>query len=279
MAKKKKKKNRYSRHGDIMESKPVVFTMAILGILIGIFFIVSQNDNKPISRSEAVAYSGTFEKYDITGKNHREICLQDGTSYWVYPHTETQAFRTKMNSLEKGTKLYILVNPNNDYVAEIKTDTEELLNFEISQKEIDSYDNGYIILGIVACLAGVFLIIYEIASICYKRKEAIRRREKRNNRVAQTTDKSLRAADLSVKSRILLEARADNYQICYRRVKSVNELVINNLVYDERKGLIEFEHKLFAVIDGHTIEAGYDQDGYSYIRFDRTRIAEKKRFI
>ncbi len=261
-----------------MNSKPAVLFVAIASILLGIFFIVSQGANKPIPRSEAVSYSGEFEEYEVW-RNYRTIHFKDGSSYEVYAHTETQAFQNMMKSLEKGTRLYILVNPNNECVVEIRTDTKELLNFETSQAEIDSYDNGYIAIGIVACFGGVFLIAYVIGSSNYKRKEDARHLEKTQKRVKGKNDPAIRRADRSVKSKILLEASVKEYSICYRRVKSVNELVINGIVYDEKKGIIEFEHNLSAVIDEHTIEAGYDEDSYSYIMFDGERIAEKKRII
>ena len=41
----------------------------------------------------------------------------------------------KLIDQEKGND-----KPNNEYVVEIRTDKDELLNFETSQKEIDSYD-------------------------------------------------------------------------------------------------------------------------------------------
>lgn len=275
---KQKSSNRHSYADYIMQSKSAVLTLAILTILLGIFFIISQGVNKPITRSEAVSYSGEFEEYEVWS-NYRTIHFKDGSSYEVYPHTETQAFQNMMKSLEKGTKLYILVNPNNECVIEIKTETEELLNFETSQKKIDLYDNGYIAIGIAACLAGVFLIAYVIGSSNYKRKEDARHLKKAKARIEGQSDLAIRSADYSVKSKILLEAMIGKYTICYRRIKNVNELVINDIVYDEKKGIIEFEHNLSAVIDGHTIEAGYDNESYSYIIFDGERIAEKKRLI
>jgi len=275
---KSKKSKKHSLGDSVMESKPAVLFMAIVVILLGLFFIFSQNANAPIPRSEAVSYSGEFEEYEVWS-NYRTIYFKDGSSYEVYPHTETQEFQDMMKSLEKGTKLYILVNPNNDIVVEIRTDTKELLNFEASQKEIDSYDNGYIAIGIVACIGGVFLIWYVIASSNYKRKEKVRQKKKTNTRIDGRNDAILRQADYSVKSKTLLEATAKGYKICYRRVKSVNELIINGIVYDEKKGIIEFAHNLSVVIDGHKIEAGYDEDSYSYIIFDGKRIAEKRRII
>ena len=159
--KKEKISNKRSLGDNIIQSNPVVLVIAIVGIILGLFFIISQNANTPIPRSEAVSYSGEFKEYEVQ-HNYETIYFKDGSSYNVYPHTTTRAFRDTMMSLEKYTKLYILVNPNNDCVVEIKTDTEELLNFETSQKEIDSYDNGYIVIGIIACFFGVFLIVYVI---------------------------------------------------------------------------------------------------------------------
>jgi len=62
-------------------------------------------------------------------------------------------------------------------------------------------------------------------------------------------------------------------------VRHVNELVVNGDVYDERRGIIEFEHRLTAVIDGHTIEAGLDRESFSYLLFDGEEISRKRRLI
>ena len=142
---------------------------------------------------------------------------------------------------------------------------------------VSQSDTGFIWLGAVACFAGVFLIAYVIASRIYKRKEAARHKQKEE--ICGGDSAVLRYADFAVKSRILLEAKAEGYTICYRRVKSTNELVINGRVYDEKKGFFEFEHKLMAVVGGHTIEAGYDGDEHSYITFDGNLIEYKRRLI
>lgn len=270
----KKTKNDFNRK-NIIDNPVAVLVVAFLGIILGIFFIVSQTSNKPITRKEAISYSGSFDYYDTFWKNYREIHFEDGSIYDIYAHTETNEFQRRMKALEKGTKLYILVNPNNDYVVEVKTDTEELLNFELSQQEIDSYDNGYIVIGIFACVAGVLLIFFVIGSSDYKRKELIRHSARKGE--GNTTP--LRYADTTVKCKTLLEASVKGYQICYRRVKSTNELVINGQVYDEKKGFIEFEHKLCATISGHNIEVGYDTESFSYMVFDGKTIKRKKRWI
>ena len=89
----------------------------------------------------------------------------------------------------------------------------------------------------------------------------------------------LRNADKMKKERILLSANVQDYCVIYRRIRSVNELVVNGKVYDEMKAVFELPHNLLAVIDGHTIEAGYSNGAYSYIRFDGRTIAKKRRWI
>ncbi len=260
-----------------MPSNTATMIMAILAILMGTLFIFLQTDNKPISKEDAVYYEGVFDNYKNNDSRYREIYFQDGLCYEVYPYTQTADFERTMEALEKGTKLYIAINPNNHYVIEIRTDTNEILNFEESQAAINTYDNGYIVIGAIACFAGVFLIWYVVASSKYKTKENAK--AKKRKPIGDGNSDRMRKADLSVKCKILLEARIDGYHICYRRVKTVNELVINGVVYDEKKGLIEFAHNLSATIDGHTMEAGYDEDSMSYISYDKKRIKEKKRLI
>ncbi len=66
----------------------------------------------------------------------------------------------------------------------------------------------------------------------------------------------LREADNTVKHKVLLQVTVANYNICYRRVKHTNELVINGNVYDEYTAVMEFAHELTAFYDGHHIVAG-----------------------
>lgn len=270
--------DRHSWADSVLESKTGAIIVGILAIIFGAFFALTQIENKPISRSEAVAYSGEFEEYEV-GKNYRTIIFTDGSSYNVFPHTETQEFADTMSSLKKGTKLDILVNPNNDYVVEIRAGSREFLNFEESQAALDAYDDGYIAIGVFVCFAGVFLIIYGLVSSRQKEREIEKHTKKAKRRKSGADDNPVRRADHSVKSKVLLEARVEGYEICYRRVKSVNELVINGIVYDEIKGVIEFTHTLSAVVDGHTIEAGLSEDSYSYITFDGECLVNKLRLI
>lgn len=97
----------------------------------------------------------------------------------------------------------------------------------------------------------------------------------------QTEDSPiLRPADLTVKSRILLEATYLNHTIVYRRVKKTNELIIDGNVYAEYTAKLEFDHSLVANLDGHTIVAGlYSMGTRSFIAIDGILIKQKIRWI
>lgn len=88
---------------------------------------------------------------------------------------------------------------------------------------------------------------------------------------------AIRMADPDVKARVLLTAEALGHTITYRRVKRVNELVIDGNVYDEIEALLETAHSLKAQIDGRTIEVGYDGSIRSYLKIDGEMTAKKIR--
>lgn len=266
----------------VTKSLPATLGFAALAVAMGILFILLLGDTTPVSREEAIAYEGEFARYEV-GHNDRDLCFTDGSNFDVYPHTETNAFQETMKSLEAGTKLWILVHPHSDYVIEIRTETEELMNFEESQIDIDRYMIGYKVIGGFMIFAGVFVGFYGIWSQIAHRKEQkrseTRRKKQKKTADAGLSETGLRRADTTVKHRVLLEATVDGYRICYRRVRKVNELVVNGIVYDEMKAALEFPHDLTATLDGHRIHTGLDEDDFSYIIADGERIAEKKRWI
>ena len=256
----------------IIETPKGMIVFGIIAILMGLFFAISAPlGMEPVAREEAVAYEGTFEKYR-EGKNDKTIYFADGEQYDVYAHTAPQEFCERIRELEKGTKLYLLINPNNGYAAEVRTESEELLNFEASQQEAADYQVGYVIIGIVVVLMGAFLIVYAVLSVQNKKTAT--------NRKKRSFSKSPLREAKKVCARILLKAQKGNYTICYRRVGFTNELVINGEVWDELKAIMEEKHNLSAIVDGNKIEAGYtEKPSASYIKFNGVRIAHKKRWI
>ncbi len=261
-----------------LKSKPFCIGIAVLAILLGVVFIIFQTDNTLIDRNQAVSYSGEFESYE-SYKNYCYINFKNGESFSVYPHTTTNEFEDKMNSLKQGTKLYILVNPNNDYVIEVKTPNEEILNFNNSQKAIASYEKGYIILGICICTLGGILLIYTFFEILNKRKSVKETNQKRAVMLSSSHDSvPIYQANPNKKCRILLQTQYKNtLLIIYQRRFFTNELVINQKVYDKKWAILEFSHSLFAKVDGNIIEVGLNENSNSYISINNKIVKRKKR--
>ena len=88
---------------------------------------------------------------------------------------------------------------------------------------------------------------------------------------------AIRMADPDVKARVLLRAEVLGHTVTYRRVKRVNELVIDGNVYDEIESLLETAHCLKAHIDGHLIKVGFDGVIRSYLKVDGQLVAKKIR--
>lgn len=90
---------------------------------------------------------------------------------------------------------------------------------------------------------------------------------------------ALRVADNDVKHRVLIDGNYLGHYVCYRRVKRINELVIDGYVYDDVEMLAESAHALNATIDGHRIQVGFDGVSHSYIRIDGEQVAKKLRLV
>ena len=87
----------------------------------------------------------------------------------------------------------------------------------------------------------------------------------------------LRIADMTAKSRTLLEYSINGHKILYRRVKRTNELVIDGYVYGEYIARLEMPHVLTAYVDGHDIAVGYNGSA-SYAVIDGQQVASKIRW-
>lgn len=118
------------------------------------------------------------------------------------------------------------------------------------------------------------LMVYGI--ICRKRKDTDEVSEEPETPPVRGV--ALRRADMEIKSRTLLKAEFEGHTVVYRRVKKVNELVIDGYVYDEMELGIEPAHSLSARIDGKLYEVGYDGKSSSYFNVDGTQKAKKTRW-
>ena len=91
----------------------------VVGAAVGLFaFILPIRNDVPIARDEAEGYVGYFEKLE-SQKKYKSVCFRDGAKYELHPYTVPEELLKSFETMEKGTKLFLLVNPNNHYIAEI----------------------------------------------------------------------------------------------------------------------------------------------------------------
>ena len=252
--------------------------VSALAIIISIFLFVSQIGTVPRSRDDAICVEGTLEVI-VCHDDDVSILLQEGSRYFVYYLSVDEELKTAVESIESGDKLYLIIDPTWEYVLEIRTDMQTILNFDDARaRMLEQHNHDISMTGIVFTIAVVDMIVCTIKIISLKKKTSEENTPEEKIYDPSEYTQPLRYAE-EVKCKILLEQEIGRYRICYRRVKSVNELVINDRVYAEKKGIIEFKHALVAVVDGHRIEAGLDAESYSYIEFNGKRVAQKLRLI
>ena len=73
----------------------------------------------------------------------------------------------------------------------------------------------------------------------------------------------------------LVEAEFEGQRIVYRRRGTVNELVVGRHIYAEQTGLVKTKHSLWAVVNGHIIEAGMAGEGDLFIKVDEELLVSK----
>lgn len=102
----------------------------------------------------------------------------------------------------------------------------------------------------------------------------------RNEVVANNENSTYkRRAETDVKFRILAKAEYNGHSIILRRVKRINELIIDGYVYDEIEMLVETPHILSAKINGELIQAGMRYPSFGFISVNGKEIAKKIRII
>ena len=144
------------------------------------------------------------------------------------------------------------------------------------------YDFQFDASMIIDLLFHVWIMFYLVSGIMYKgnQKEHVEEIiiEVNDNIDSTQSSNYLRIAE-DVKAKIFLEEYIMGKHVVYRRVKTVNELVINGKVYDEYEALVERPHNLQAKINGHLIEVGIAATSQMYISVDKEIIKKKLRLF
>ena len=83
----------------------------------------------------------------------------------------------------------------------------------------------------------------------------------------------------SKKGRVILSQNYNDLEIVVKRVFGTTELVINGIVYAERKGLVETSYILEAYLNDTMIKATMDTSATMYLHVNGNLLSKKKRIV
>ncbi len=261
--------------------KPAV--AAVAGSLIGIavIIVVAVTVVLPfVGEQDLIPVEGHLFSYNVNDG----IRLQESETYYLIEEANrTAEFEDAMSRMRPGTALtlYTAGGPTNDdgektmYAYGVTARDTVLLETEAGLKAANAPTRHLIFFLCLLAFITLVNAFYWGVTAYAEKKRADAAESFMSGQMP--TAGVRREAETGMRHRVLATAANEEYQLCFRRVKSVTELVVNGRVYDEKKGFMSrFPHALFAVVDGHRIEAGMDLGPTGnrtyYILFDGQQI-------
>ena len=154
----------------------VALVMALISIYMGTMFSSTLYLNQPIDREDATQLNCTYKESIVHTQRGsiREIKLlfHDGSAQYIDGSCANDELVEALEKVPVETTLKMLINPNNDYVVELISNDETLLDFDYAQKELERDGIGFFYLGIVMYGFAIFFIIQAILDFRKKIKQA-----------------------------------------------------------------------------------------------------------
>ncbi len=110
--------------------------LVVIALVEGCFFMTSYRDyNDFIEREDAVSVSAVFESYDCTYAkgghiNYITLSFSDYENLIIDGSCVNDDILSEIDSIEKGTVLYMLVDEENGKIADLKTEATVLLEYD-----------------------------------------------------------------------------------------------------------------------------------------------------
>ncbi len=148
----------------------------VVGIILGTVFTFGQQYWKaPILREDTIPVEAEYSYHTqrlVRPDSHAvSIHCSNGEIYSIDAHCVTYDILDFVDTLEKGTKLNMLIHPNSDTILSLDVGGDSILDFDKVQKNLDYANSGFLCLGIflyiIAVCGAVRLIV--IARQKYKR--------------------------------------------------------------------------------------------------------------
>ena len=160
----------------LLPAPNIAAVLLILGSILGtVFTFGMQYWGADIQREDAIETSGDFESYRIIygyGRlrgsnqiNEITINLVGCEPVSIDGACVTEGLIDRLDAIEEGTKLQLLVHPNSGTVWELKDGEETILDFEYSKQHIKLENTIFAYLGgfmYFCALAGLISLVMRI---------------------------------------------------------------------------------------------------------------------
>lgn len=176
--------NKYKRKSEPL-NRWVALVMALISIFMGTVFSSTLLTNRPISKEEATQLTCTYKEFTghkklKGGFTEIKLLSYDSSAQYINSSCVTDEIYKAIEETAPGTKINMLVNPNNDYIVELVVNDVVILDFETAQKDLERDGAGFFILGIVMY---IFAIVFIVQAVLDFRKKIKRSLAKKNTKV------------------------------------------------------------------------------------------------
>lgn len=161
--------NKWAKKNDRDISRPYAICMSVLCLFMTVVFTNTFFSNIPIKKTDAVKKTAVFDCYEMQYGRHAsityaELFFENGDKEHIRGVCVNNDLKENLETIKKGTKLHILINPNNNYIVELKTDEKEMLDFDYAQKKLWQQAVGNLYFAIFMLLLCIYFIYKSITT-------------------------------------------------------------------------------------------------------------------
>ena len=187
----KKKKNKQPKSKKKEKIADIPLWMCIVFIVMGgvlgsIFTYNCLYLNQIIDREEAIVATGRFDSYEFSygkGGAVSEVRIDFIDRGELYIDTAYHVeMDEKLEVLEKGEQLNMLLHPNSEAIWELTTEKSVILSFD-DAKSRTQFENGFFMFFLVGlCLICISLGVIALLAKCFEYKKKIRNKNTSSRR-------------------------------------------------------------------------------------------------
>ena len=134
----------------------------VLFLLIGFVFVCIGTGIRQVEREELKEVTVSLDRCVVIAGDFDRISLfdEDGNRYEIHAANGKQDLARKLEALDAGTELELLLHPE-DYVLGIYEDGTPILSWQAAMQEIKEEDHMFFFLGIVVWACGIVMFATE----------------------------------------------------------------------------------------------------------------------